>query len=234
MKLAIMQPYIFPYIGYFQLINAVDKFVVYDNIEYTKKGWINRNRILLNGKAGYFTFPLKKDSDYLHIGQRRLSASFKEEKLKLFRKITGAYKKADQFETVFPLLHAIINSEEENLFKFIHHSLQEMCKFLDIKTEFIISSEIPIDHSLTSQDKVIAICKAMNAAAYINSAGGMDLYSKEIFKQQNIDLIFIKSNAAEYGQFKNEFVPGLSIIDVLMFNSKEKVKELLNWGYTII
>jgi hypothetical protein len=228
MKLAIMQPYIFPYIGYFQLINAVDKFVVYDNIQFTKKGWINRNRILVNSKDEYFTIPLKKDSDYLNVDGRKLADSFLLEKIKLLRKISESYKKAPYFDEVFPLLKEIISQEEENLFKFIYQSLLSVCEYLDIKTELIISSTIPIDHQLKSQNKVIAICKALDATQYINPIGGVELYSKEIFEQNNVELNFIRANPIEYPQFKNEFVPWLSIIDVMMFNSKDAVKKTLN------
>lgn len=234
MKLAIMQPYIFPYIGYFQLINAVDTFVVYDNIQFTKKGWINRNRILVNGKDEFFTISLKKDSDFLNVDQRKLSDTFKTERIKLLRRITESYRKAPEFNSVYSLLESVINNDEENLFSFIYQSLQTVCTYLDIKTEFIISSAVPIDHQLKSQDKVIAICKALNAAKYINPIGGIELYSKEKFEQNNIELNFIQSNTIKYRQFKNEFVPWLSIIDVMMFNSKEKVQEYLQSGYTII
>ncbi len=234
MKLAIMQPYILPYIGYFQLINAADKFVVYDNIQFTKKGWINRNRILVNGKDEYFTIPLKKDSDFLNIDQRKLSGTFKTERIKLLRRITESYRKAPEFNSVYSLLESVINHDEENLFGFIYQSLQAVCKYLDIKTEFIISSAIPIDHQLKSQDKVMAICKAMNATQYINPVGAVELYAKEIFKQNNIELNFIKSDPIEYRQFNNVFIPWLSMIDVMMFNSKEKVHEYLQSGYTII
>lgn len=234
MKLAIMQPYIFPYIGYFQLINAVDKFVVYDNIKFTKKGWINRNRILVNDKDDYFTIPLKKDSDFLNIDQRKTAATFPDEKIKLLRRIIDSYKKAPYFDAVFPVLQGIINIEEENLFRFIYKSLLSVCEFLNIKTEFVISSSISIDHQLKSQDKVIAICKAMNATQYINPVGGMQLYTKEIFNQNNIQLNFLKSILIEYQQFKNKFVPWLSIIDVMMFNSKEKVQQYLQSGYDVL
>ena len=234
MKLAIMQPYIFPYIGYFQLINTADKFVVYDNIQFTKKGWINRNRILVNGKDEFFTISLKKDSDFLNVDQRKLSDTFKTERIKLLRRITESYRKAPEFNSVYSLFESVINNDEENLFSFIYQSLQTVCKYLDIKTEFIISSAVPIDHQLKSQDKVIAICKALNAAKYINPIGGIELYSKEKFEQNNIELNFIKSDPIEYRQFKNEFVPWLSMIDVMMFNSKEKVQEYLQSGYTII
>ena len=234
MKLAIMQPYFFPYIGYFQLINAADKFVVYDNIQFTKKGWINRNRILVNGAAEYISLPLSKGSDYLNIDQRKLAGTFKTERIKLLRRINESYRKAPQFDTIYPLIESVITAEEENLFGFIYQSLQAVCQFLDIKTEFIISSTLPIDHQLRSQDKVIAICDALGANQYINTIGGKELYSKEIFQQYNIELNFIQSGTVEYPQFTNEFVPWLSIIDVMMFNSKEKVKEYLQNNYTII
>lgn len=234
MKLAIMQPYFFPYIGYFQLINAADKFVVYDNIQFTKKGWINRNRILVNGAAEYISLPLSKGSDYLNVDQRKLAGTFKTERIKLLRRINESYRKAPQFDTIYPLIESVINAEEENLFGFIYQSLQAVCQFLDIKTEFIISSTLPIDHQLRSQDKVIAICDALGANQYINTIGGKELYSKEIFQQYNIELNFIQSGTVEYPQFTNKFVPCLSIIDVMMFNSKEKVKEYLQNNYTII
>lgn len=234
MKIAIMQPYFFPYIGYFQLINAVDKFVIYDNIEFTKKGWINRNRILVNGKDEYITLPLKKDSDYLNIAQRCLTDTYKIERVKLLRRINGSYRKAPQFNEVYSLVEVIINTEEENLFEFTHQSLENICQYLNIKTEFIISSKISIDHQLKSQEKVIAICKALNANQYINPIGGVELYSKEIFQQNNIELNFIKPDTIEYMQFTNQFIPWLSIIDVMMFNSKEKIHRYLNSFYTLI
>ena len=234
MKLAIMQPYLFPYIGYFQLIQAADKFVLYDNIQFTKKGWINRNRILVNGKDEYITLPLKKGSDFLNINERKLADTFTTDRIKLLRKINEAYKKAPEFKPVFSLLESVINNKEENLFDFIFQSIQAVCKYLDIKTEFVISSAVPLDHQLKAQDKVIAICKTLNASQYINPIGGLDLYSKETFKQNNIELNFIKTNVVEYKQFSDEFVPALSIIDVLMFNPKEKVQQFIQSYYTII
>ncbi len=228
MKVAIMQPYIFPYIGYFQLINTADKFIVYDNIKFTKKGWINRNRILVNGKDDYITFPLKKDSDFLNVDQRFLADNFEEERTKLLRRIKDSYQKAPYFAEVYPLIEGIINYEEKNLFGFIYNSLSEICKYLGIQTEFVISSKVAIDHELRSEDKVIELCKAVKAAHYLNPIGGLELYSKDRFMISNIDLNFIKSDLIEYPQFKNEFVPWLSIIDVMMFNSIEEIKKMLN------
>lgn len=228
MKVAIMQPYLFPYIGYFQLIQAVDLFVIYDNIEYTKKGWINRNRILVNGKDEYFSIPLKKDSDFLHVNQRLLAESYSKDKIKLLSKIKEAYKKAPQFEMVFPLIESILNSKETNLFEFIHHSLQTICTFLEIKTPIVISSTIAIDHRLKAQEKVIALSKSLSATQYINAIGGVDLYSKATFESNQLQLNFIQSNPINYQQFDNDFLPWLSIIDVMMFNSKEEINAFLS------
>ncbi len=122
---------------------------------------------------------------------------------------------------------------EDNLFTFILNSLNKINDYLDIKTPIIISSSINIDHSLKSQDKVIAICKAREATTYVNAIGGVDLYSKETFKLNNIDLKFIKSQPITYSQFGNTFIPWLSIIDVMMFNSKDTIKEYLN-SYILI
>ncbi len=227
-KIAIMQPYFFPYIGYFQLINAVDKFIVYDNIQYTKKGWINRNRILVNGKDEYISAPLKKDSDYLNINERNLADAFKDERQKMLRKLTEAYRKAPYLDSAFPVITNVINNSDENLFTFIYYSVKAICEYLEIKTECIISSAINIDHNLKAADKVKAICKKMEAEVYINPIGGIDMYNKEDFLKEGIALQFLKTDEIVYPQFKNEFVPFLSIVDLMMFNSKEQIVKMLD------
>jgi hypothetical protein len=233
MKLAIMQPYFLPYIGYFQLINSVDEFIIYDNIQYTKKGWINRNRILSNGKDHLITLPIKKDSDYLDVVKRELSKSWEKDKSKMLNIIKSSYGKSPYFQETFELISKCLNNSEVNLFKFIYDSIVLMNDHLEIKTPIIISSTIDTDHTLKSQDKVLSLCKEQNADIYINSIGGVELYNKETFKQNNIELNFIKSNPIQYTQFNNEFVPWLSIIDVMMFNSRDQIKEYLN-NYTLI
>ena len=232
-KLAIMQPYIFPYIGYFQLINSVDEFIIYDNIQFTKKGWINRNRILANGKDQLITIPLKKDSDYLDIVERELSESWEKDKNKILNVIKSSYSKAPYFQEASNIIIECLNNPERNLFKFIYDSIVLINEYLEIKTPIVISSSINANHALKSQDKVLSLCKAQKADVYINSIGGVKLYNKEIFRNNEIELNFIKSNPIEYKQFKNEFVPWLSIIDVLMFNSKDTIKNYLN-EYTLI
>jgi hypothetical protein len=233
MILGIMQPYFMPYIGYFQLINSVDEFVIYDNIQYTKKGFINRNRILSNGTDQLFSLSLKKDSDYLNVVERELSGSWEKDKNKILNTINSSYSKAPYFKQSFDLISKCLDNPEVNLFRFIYDSIVLINEYLEIKTQIVISSTIDTDHTLKSQDKVLAICKERNATQYINSIGGVELYNKETFKQNNIELNFIKSNPIQYKQFNNEFVSWLSIIDVLMFNSKEQIKEYLN-NYTLI
>jgi len=233
MKLAIMQPYFMPYIGYFQLINSVDQFIIYNNIQYTKKGWINRNRILVNKKPQLITLPIKKDSDYLDIVERELSESWEKDKNKILNVIKHSYIKSPYFQETFELISKCLNNSEVNLFKFIYDSIVLINNYLEIKTPIIISSTINVNYALKSQDKVLSLCKEQNADVYINSIGGVELYNKEVFKQNNIELNFIKSNPIQYKQFNNEFVSWLSIIDVLMFNSKEQIKEYLN-NYTLI
>lgn len=226
MKLGIMQPYFLPYIGYFQLLNAVDKYVIYDNIQYTKKGWINRNRILQNGKDALISLPIERDSDYLDIKDRHISAAF--DKKKLLNQIRESYRKASYFEAVMPIAERIINYHDNNLFNYILNSVKEVCAYLDIDTEIIVSSTIRVDHSLKGQDKVIAICKELDATDYYNAIGGKELYNVEDFRKENINLHFVSTNPIEYKQFKNEFVPWLSILDVIMFNSVEEIREMLN------
>jgi len=226
---AIMQPYFLPYIGYFQLIEAVDVFVVYDNIKYTKKGWINRNRLLQNGKDVMFSLPLKKDSDALDVVQRELAADF--DRNKLLNQFIEVYRRAPYFVQVFPLLERIVRCTESNLFRYIHHSIIEICAYLGSKTDIRISSGINIDHALKGQDKVLAICDALGASTYVNAIGGLELYSREVFKDHGIELKFIKSSPFEYPQFGAPFVPFLSMIDILMFNSLDAVRTCVERNY---
>lgn len=231
-RVAIMQPYFFPYIGYFQLIAAVDQFVVYDNIKYTKKGWINRNRFLQNGKDAMFTLSLKKDSDSLDVCERELAADFDREHL--LNQLKGAYQRAPYFEQTFPLVEQIVRCEERNLFRYVHHSIVQACQHLGVTTDVKISSEVPIDHALHAQEKVLALCGALGATTYVNAIGGVELYSKEVFSAKGVELKFIQSSPFEYVQFDAHFVPWLSIIDVLMFNPLSEVQLKINSGYTFV
>lgn len=229
MKLGIMQPYFLPYIGYWQLLNAVDKFVIYDNIQFTKKSWIRRNRILQNGKDSFITIPLNSGSDYLDITERFISDQyFDKDADKLLRKIRDAYRKAPYFDESMPIIEKCIQCKEKNLFTFILNSIKIISEYLGITTEIIISSHIEMNHSLKNQERVIEICKNLSATTYINPIGGLELYDRKIFEARGVELKFIKSKTGKYEQFKNEFIPNLSIIDVMMFNSKDDIIKMLD------
>lgn len=228
MKVAIMQPYFLPYIGYFQLIKAVDIFVVYDNIQYTKKGWINRNRILVNGKDEYISLPLQKDSDYLHIKDRYLADSWHTERIKMLNKVQEAYRKAPFFEPAFTELKQILSCESTNLFEFLYHSICRVNKYLAINTRIVVSSTLPIDHDLRSKYKVMALCKVLGATEYINPIGGKGLYDAAEFADNKIELTFLNSSNIAYQQINEDFIPDLTILDVMMFNSPETIKTYLN------
>lgn len=226
-----MQPYIFPYLGYFQLLGAVDTFVVYDNIQYTKKGWINRNRMLANGQATVFTLPLASGSDYSDIRDRQLAADYAPEKL--LARFTGAYRRAPCFQQTLPLLQEVLRHPDRNLFAFLHHALVRTAAHLGLDTEIRVSSTVPIDHDLTGQDKVLALCEALGATTYINPIGGVDLYSQSEFADRSIELRFLEMLPFAYPQLGPTFVPSLSIVDVLMHNSIDDVRHWLTTQYRL-
>jgi hypothetical protein len=224
MKLGIMQPYFFPYIGYFQLINAVDKYVIYDDVNWINRGWINRNRLLLNGKDFMFNIIVLGASQNKLINEITVEAN----QSKLLKTIETAYKKAPFYVTVFPLIKSIIDFENKNLARYLGDSLIQIANYLDMTTEFIYSSDIKgKKSSLKGQDKILDICKVLGATEYSNAIGGQELYDKVEFEQNGIKLSFLKTHPIEYKQFKNEFVPNLSILDVLMFNSVEEIKGMM-------
>ncbi len=232
MRVAIMQPYFLPYIGYFQLIGSVDLFIIYDNIKYTKKGWINRNRFLRNGADFVFTVPLRKDSDSLDVKDRAVARDF--DRSKLVNQLREAYGRAPHFHEAFPVVEKSIMSPLENLFEYIHGSVVEVCRYLGIGTRIVASSSIAIDPALKAEDRVLGLCKVVGASVYVNAIGGQKLYSREQFEALGIELKFLKSHAITYPQFGEPFVPWLSIIDVMMFNSVAKIREFLETGYELV
>lgn len=229
MKIGIMQPYFMPYIGYFQLIKAVDKYVVYDDVNYIKGGWINRNNLLVSGEIKLFTIILDGASPNKLINQIRIKDNFK----KLKGTLLMNYSKAPYYKDVINILDKIFSFEDKQLANFISNSIKEINGYLNIKTEIIISSELDKDCNLKGKDKVINICNHLNANEYINAIGGMELYNKEEFRKNGIKLSFIKTEPIKYNQFNNDFIPFLSIIDVLMFNSIEEINNMLD-KYTLI
>ncbi len=227
MKIGIMQPYYFPYIGYWQLMNAVDKYVIYDDVNFIKGGWINRNRVLNNGSASFFNVKMSNASPNLFINEIGAPNDliYKNKQIKTLEML---YKKAPYYDECIELITSVIMCEEENLALYLKNGIIEIAHLLDMKTEFTLSSELTKDNALKGSDKVIAICKELGATEYLNAIGGQELYDRDDFKSEGLGLSFVKTNIVEYKQFKADFVAGLSIIDVLMFNGKEKTKGMLN------
>lgn len=222
-----MQPYFLPYIGYFQLVAAVDKFVLYDDVNYINKGWINRNQILVNGQPYMFTIPLKEASQNKKINEINL-ASDEKWRDKTLRTFLQSYKKAPMFNEVFPLIESIFKYPETNLATFIHHSLTEVCDYIKFKTEIVPSSTIYNNQDLNGQDRILDICMREKASIYINAPNGKSLYEASVFSAKNIELKFLESSSVRYEQYpQSDFVPNLSIVDVLMFNDREKIGSML-------
>ncbi len=228
MRIGIMQPYFLSYLGYFQLITACDKFVIYDNIKFTKNSWIRRNRMLLNNKDEMFSIPLKSDSDFLNIDQRFIIDNFEKEKIRILGQIKSSYRKAPFFNEVYPLIEEIFNYNETNIFYFVLNSIVKVNAYLLIDTPIIISSKIDMDHNLKGELRVIEIVKKLEGDTYINPIGGMKLYNREDFKANGIELLYHRMKPITYTQYDNPFIPSLSIMDVMMFNDKPAIKSFLS------
>ena len=223
MTLGIMQPYFMPYIGYWQLMAAVDTYVVYDDVNYIKGGWVARNNILLNGQKHMFTITLNGASPNKLFNEITIKDDFK----KFSRLIESVYRNAPYYAEVSALLDRIYDYEDKSLGAFMMHSFQVVLDYLDINTKLVLSSTIAKDNSLRGKDKVKHICRLLGADTYYNAIGGQELYDKDDFKVDGIDLYFVQTNLTPYAQLGNEFVPGLSMIDILMYNSPTEVKQLL-------
>ncbi|SCX94236.1 WbqC-like protein family protein [Nonlabens sp. Hel1_33_55] len=228
MDLAIMQPYIFPYIGYYQLIYAVDKFILYDDVTFIKGGWINRNNILINGTASLFTVPLTGASSNREIGAIEINEKmYPIWKKKFLKSLSQNYSSAPFYDDVFPLIEEVLNVSSCSISTLAGRSLLAVCEHLKINTEFVNSSSVYGNHHLSGKDRVIDICKKEDAEHYINPIGGKELYDKSDFEGEGLHLSFIQTGEISYTQSKGDFVPYLSIIDVLMFNSKTETLKLM-------
>jgi len=255
MKLGIMQPYFFPYIGYFQLIESVDKFIIYDNLNYIKEGWMNKNKILKkNSDPIYIIVPLEKKSSYKKCNEIKIKQNGPWRK-KMIKTIYFNYKKSSYFEEVFPIIENIINSKTEYLTQLNSKSIIEICNFLEIGTEItdkvdpyksiekqlslpneeLVSyfSDYDLNYPVRKVLRVFEICKIENASIFINAIGGRELYLKKDFSRNGLEILFVKTNDIHYKQQSSVFFPHLSIIDVLMNCGKVYTQELLK-SYSLV
>lgn len=228
---AIMQPYFFPYLGYFQLIAHVDQFVLYDDIEFSKQTWITRNRILSGSEWRYINLAIKRDSDFLDICQRELSPEF--DRQKLLRVIHHTYGKAPFFEEMRDVVTPIIENREQNLFRYLRDSIVYLSRCLGANTTFIDSSQIGIDRAMRGQERVISTCLQLNATRYTNPIGGMKMYDRNVFRQSHVELNFLEASLLPYNQGSVQFVPGLSIIDILAWTGISETKRMISSDYVI-
>lgn len=239
MKIGVMQAYFIPYIGYFQLIDAVDTFIMYEYVTFRKRSWITKNRLLDKGRSQPFELnvPVSAKSSYKRIEEIEISEGNYSRK-KTLKQIELNYKKALFFNDVYPLVERLISIKETSIHRYNSLIVQGICEFLEIKTKIIFenSSSIEMEEQLSKKvideeeektRRIFEICKAYKADVYINPIGGIDLYKKEPFKKEDIDLFFVETEDFSYKQFKDDFVPYLSIIDVLMHNGKSKTQELI-------
>lgn len=220
-----MQPYFMPYFGYFQLINAVDTFVFYDDVQLIRRGWINRNKILLQKKEHLITIPLKSASQRKLIHQ----VPYVESGKKLIKTIHHAYARAPYYHEVLPIMENIFNYRADNIGALAAFSVKEISNYLGLTLIFEYSSQCyPDTIAMGMENRIIEICRRQNAGMYINATGGKNLYSRANFDRNGIKLKFLEPACPVYRQYKDIFVPNLSITDVIMFNNAETIRAWLN------
>lgn len=232
MKLGIMQPYFVPYIGYWQLLHSVDRYVIYDDVNFITGGWINRNRILIHGAPHYFNLPMRNASQNRLIREVGVDPN-PALRRKMLATLDACYKKAPYYRQAMEVLAPMIQCREETVSGYLANSLHMICQYLGITTELTLSSDIPKQNALKGQDKILHICQLLQADTYHNAIGGQALYDSHAFSEAGIALRFLKPEPVVYRQFGGEFVPNLSIIDLMMFNDLAAIRQMLE-AYTLV
>lgn len=219
-----MQPYLFPYLGYYQLVNSVDKFVFYDDVTYIKSGYINRNSILHNGRSQRFTIPVVGASSNKNIRSLNFDSNVK----KTLKSISFNYQSSPYFSEVYPMIEDLLLQEDRNIANLCAKSIKLVFDYVGKDKDFVFSSDLNYLRTAEPSDKLIEICKRLSCKTYINSIGGHSLYSRDYFNDNGVELFFIKTKKHTYKQGTQEFVPNLSMIDLMMWNSKENLRFLLD------
>ncbi|EKO3569134.1 WbqC family protein [Vibrio metschnikovii] len=225
MSLAVMQPYLFPYIGYYQLAYLSDIFVFYDDVNYIKNGYINRNEILTKNGRQLFTLPVNKASSFTPIKDLYFSDNIR----KILAQITQAYSKAPYFNDVYPIVEKVFISKNRSVEYMTSMSIIEVFKYLNVDFNYFFSSALAYERQKSAEFKLFEMCKLFGSRKYVNSIGGSALYNKSNFLKEGVELLFLSSKECHYSQFNNDsvFQDNLSIIDVLMNNGKDSILELL-------
>ncbi|MBM6689065.1 WbqC family protein [Collinsella tanakaei] len=222
-RIAIMQPYYFPYLGYWQLMGSVDVFVIFDDVNYIKRGWINRNLIRLsNGEIAYIRLPVSKVSQNRLICEHELS-SFDEAAVKVFKTLDYNYKKRPYFEGCMEVVKEVFDTDVRNLAAFLSRQIEILSRYFRFDTKIVRSSELDNNKSLSAQEKIIDIVKLLDGDVYINSSGGRELYDPAAFQREGIELMFLEPSLPEYDQGFPDFVPSLSVLDILMNCCQDEV-----------
>ncbi|BDB71968.1 hypothetical protein Cthiooxydans_43800 [Comamonas thiooxydans] len=229
MKGAIMQPYFFPYLGYFQLVYEVERFVFLDDVSYIKKGYINRNSILLNGARYEFSVAVSKVSQNRTIRNH----DYVNEFTGFLKLIEQNYRKAPYFHAAMPLIEKVALDSNNNVACKNAESVKSVFEYLGVSRDFSFSSDTHLEQSCKGQDRILALCKRLGIEKYRNAIGGKDIYSQEEFHANDIELKFIQSNIQSYNQGKHDFVSHLSIIDMLMYCDKKTIHEHIS-NYSLV
>ncbi len=235
MRIAIMQPYFFPYLGYFQLISAVDLFLALYGGSFIKKGWIHRNRLCFNGKTQWFTVPLQDASQFRAINETRVcSQEFPRWKHKFLASLAAFYKKQPFFADGMNLVEEALSQPGESIAELAVASLRVCCRLLDIATPLRIASETGGDPGLRREARLIELCRRHNADVYLNPPGGEALYTRDMFAPQGIRLEFLHPVLACYPVKGRDWIAGLSVLDAVMCCGPQHVRKNLLCGYDIV
>ena len=223
MNIAIMQPYAFPYIGYFKLIASVDEFIFLDNVSFIKKGFINRNSVLLDGESHRFTLPVSRQSQNKFINEHEYVGDF----TKFLKLMSNSYSKCKYYEVFMPILESICRNPELNVAQWNANCIIKISRYLGLKTKFRFSSDIPECFGLAGQDRIICICEKLKTSIYFNLPGGIALYDESVFSNKGIQLKFINTSELLSISIEDHLVTNLSILDLLVNCDPSRIKEVL-------
>lgn len=227
MRLALMQPYLFPYIGYFSLMARCDRWITFDQAQFIKGGWIQRNRILHPSEGWqWFGVPLAKHSSSATIAEVEVAPDGWQDKL--LRRL-DVYRRAPYHDTVAPLVETCLRQPATHIIDLAESSQRLVAEHLGLAFEPERLSELDLDHAQIQGpgDWGLEVCRQLGASTYVNAIGGRDLFDPAAFAAAGVGLEFVRARLSPYDQGGRDFEPGLSIIDVLMWNGPDEARRLV-------